>query len=81
MAGTDEHLRDVLDLAVVALSYVAPILRESDDGGGTSVLSSTQVEQLLSEPIREGKPSPDLDRFFIRRSDLYDAIASLRRHF
>lgn len=78
-AATEEHLRDGLELAVVALSHVAPIHRLSAPGGTADLLSSTQVEQLLFAPIRRGKQAPDLDAFFIRRSDLHAAIATLRR--
>jgi hypothetical protein len=78
-AGSEEHLRDVLELAVVALSQVAPIHWAGGEGGaGMSVMSGAQVEKLLFAPIRQGRPSPDLGRFYIRRSDLHAAIMSLR---
>ena len=75
-AGT-EALRDVIDLAVIALSHVVPIHRRSAEG--TTVLSAQQVEELLLSPIREGRQVPDLEPFYIRRGDLHAAIADLRK--
>ncbi|HET9405464.1 MAG TPA: hypothetical protein VFO57_12860, partial [Burkholderiales bacterium] len=66
-----------IDLAVIALSHVAPIHRRST--AGTSVMSAAQVEELLLSPIRQGRQVPDLEPFYIRRSDLHAAIADLRK--
>lgn len=78
--GSDEHLRDVIDLAVVALSHAAPILRRSADGDSApSVMSATQVEQLLFIPIRQGRQAPDLEPFYIRQHDLHAAITHFRK--
>jgi hypothetical protein len=80
-AGSEEHLRDVIDLAVVALSHAAPIHRRNADGDSSpSVMSATQVEQLLFIPIREGREAPDLEPFYIRRSDLHAVITSFRKN-
>ncbi len=77
--GSEEHLRDVVDLAVVALLHVAPIYQSSADGSNsTMVMSAVQGQKLLFAPIREGREAPPLDRFYIRRSDLRAAITSLR---
>jgi hypothetical protein len=79
-AGSEEHLRDVIDLAVVALSHAAPILRRSADGhSAPSVMSAAQVEQLLFIPIREGRQAPDLEAFYIRQGDLHAAITHFRK--
>lgn len=78
-AGSEEHLRDVVDLAVVALLHVAPIYQSSADGSSsTTVMSADQGEALLFAPIRQGREAPALDRFYIRRSDLRGAITHLR---
>lgn len=79
-AGSDEHLRDVVALAVVALSYVAPIHQKTADGAVTSVLSEAEVEEMLLAPIRQGKKLPNLDCLYIRRSDLQAAIRNLRKY-
>jgi len=76
--GTEENLCDMIDLAVIALSNLAPILRADARGGG-AVMSAAQVEELLLSPIQEGRQAPDLEPFYIRRSDLHAAIADLRK--
>ncbi len=77
--GSEEHLRDVIDLAAVALVHVAPIYRANAGAGRpASLMSAGQADELLFTPIRKGKAAPPLDRFYIRRGDLRAAIASLR---
>jgi len=77
--GSEENLGDVIELVAIALSQLAPIRAQSPRGGGeTSVLSPAQVKELLFSPIREGRPVPNLENFYIRRADLHAAISSLR---
>jgi len=77
--GSEEHLRDVVELAVIALLRVAPIYQGSADGSSsTTVMSAVQRQKLVFAPILEGREAPALDRFYIRRSDLRGAITSLR---
>jgi hypothetical protein len=78
-AGSDEHLRDVVDLAVVALAYVAPIHQKTGDAAATSVLSGMEVDEMLLAPIRQGKKPPNLDCLYIRRSDLEAAVRNLQK--
>lgn len=78
--GSEEHLSDVVDLAAVALSHVAPIYLQSADGSGAATLiSAIEGDELLFAPIREGRRAPALDRLYVRRGDLRGAITSLRR--
>jgi hypothetical protein len=50
--GSDEHLRDVLDLTAAALLHVAPAYRISPDGA--SLIRAEETEKLLFAAIREG---------------------------
>lgn len=75
--GSDEHLRDVLDLTAAALLHVAPAYRISPDGA--SLIRAEETEKLLLATIREGKQAPDVDGFYLRRGDLRAAIGKLRR--
>ena len=75
--GSEENLRDVVELAVIALLRVAPIYQGSTDGSSaTTVMSAVQRQKLVCAPIREGREAPA--RFYIRRSDLRGAITGLR---
>lgn len=77
--GSEENLRDVVELAVIALLRVAPVYQGSADGSSvTTVMSAVQRQKLVFAPIREGTQAPALDRFYIRRSDLRGAITGLR---
>lgn len=76
--GSEENLRDVVELAVIVLLRVAPIYQGSADGGSTTVMSAAQRRKLVFAPICEGTQAPALDRFYIRRSDLRGAITGLR---
>ena len=77
--GSEEHLRDVVDLAAVALSHVAPIYQRSEDNSNAATLmSAAQGDELLFAPIREGRQAPALERLYMRRSDLRGAITILR---
>jgi hypothetical protein len=80
VADSDQHLRDVVALAVVAISYVAPIHQKTADGAVTTVLSEVEVEEMLLAPIRQGKKPPSLDCLYIRRNDLQAAIRNLRKY-
>jgi len=77
--GSEEHLRDVVELAVIVLLRVAPIYQDSADGSSaTTVMSAVQRQKLVFAPIREGTQAPAFDRFYVRRSDLRSAITGLR---
>lgn len=65
-------LREARGLVAIALSTVAPLLRQ--ENGGAVPLSSPELKQRLFTP----GVSPDLDGLCIRRLDLLRAIESLR---
>ena len=70
--GSEEHLGEVIELVAIALSQLAPIRSR------TSVLSAAEVKELLFSPVRKGRAAPSLENFYILKSDLRAAIASLR---
>lgn len=67
----DPHaLREVRDLVAIALTSVAPVLRQAD--GSAVPLSSAELnERLFGRPAR-------LDDLCIRRLDLLRAVESLK---
>lgn len=66
-----QALREVRDLVAIALTSVAPVLRQED--GAAVPLSSAEVNERLF-----GRP-PRLDGLYMRRLDLLRAVESLKQ--
>jgi hypothetical protein len=69
----DDGLAEMVQLAALALSQVAPILRQNGDA-----LTTQEVGELFVAPRAENFQPVDLDAFLIRRGDFRAALSTLQ---
>src|SRR5262245_19727127 len=72
-----EHFGELVHLAAIALSTVAPIYLKTSAGAGLLVLSSREIDELLFHPLKSGK-RPPLDGLRVRKADMQKGVEALK---
>ena len=73
-----DYPADAVRLVGIALSTVAPIYMTTKGGDGAFVLGSAEIEHLLFRPLKQRRPTEELENLRIRRRDLRGAIRTLK---
>ena len=78
----DDQLAEFAHLLAIALSTVVPIYMRTNatgDGLGDAFpLATQEINELLFEPVKDGRLRSTLDGLLIRRADLRRGIATLK---
>lgn len=73
-----DYPAEAVQLVGIALSTVAPIYMTTKAGSGVFVLGAAEIEHLLFRPLKQHRPTQELDNLRIRRRDLRGAIKALK---